>query len=268
MTPKPSGGIAVRLTRDTPSPRTAGRVRACRQGLSFVTGVGGHPGVLVVAVLDAGALRVLLAATALLAFIWAAVAFINPAWGPLPSRTVGASALVTGIEFFVASGTGGLTVAREPHETGEQGRARCAAALRLVSRFECEPQAVGRAARRSRGRALRHPGNPRSRIGSARARAVALRGRSGGERHRSSRARSFRGPQAVGAAGPVAGEPARRGLASAWTGVSRLASAAGHHGPVSSRAVLSECGSTAAATWRSSSRCLPAQPGGNCCAGR
>ena len=74
--------------------------------IAVVTGVVGLSGVLVVAAVNATALRVLLPAISLVAFVWAAVAFINPAWGPLPSRTVGAWVLVAGIGLLVASSTG------------------------------------------------------------------------------------------------------------------------------------------------------------------
>lgn len=66
-------------------------------------GVVGLVVVMVVAVLNPAAVRTLLAVVALVAFVWSAVAFLNPTWGPLPSRTAGVVALVAGIALWVAA---------------------------------------------------------------------------------------------------------------------------------------------------------------------
>ena len=71
--------------------------------IAIGSGVVGLVVVMVVAVLNPAAVRTLLAAVALVAFVWSGVAFLNPTWGPLPSRTAGVVTLVAGIALWVAA---------------------------------------------------------------------------------------------------------------------------------------------------------------------
>lgn len=75
--------------------------------IALVAGGVGILAVLLVAALAPAAVQALLVTISLVAFVWAAVAFVNPAWGPLPSRKVGTLVLVAGIGlFFVGGGVG------------------------------------------------------------------------------------------------------------------------------------------------------------------
>ena len=61
-------------------------------------------GGLVVAVLQPAAVPALLVTVSLIALAWAGIAFINPRWGPLPSRTAAAWVFVVGVVLLSAGG--------------------------------------------------------------------------------------------------------------------------------------------------------------------
>lgn len=74
--------------------------------IAVLAGVVGLLWVLAVAAREPAAVRVLVATISLMASVWAVVAFINPTWGPLPTRRAGTMVLAASIGLFVATGTG------------------------------------------------------------------------------------------------------------------------------------------------------------------
>ena len=74
--------------------------------IAVATGIVGTLWVLVAAMLNPAAIQVLLTTVSLVALVWAGVAFFNPAWGPLSTRSTGALVLVTALGLLVVATAG------------------------------------------------------------------------------------------------------------------------------------------------------------------
>ena len=80
--------------------------RTMQARIAVLAGVVGLLWVLAMAALEPAAVPALVAIISLVAFVWAGVAFLNPTWGPLPTRRAGAIVFAAGIGLFIAAGTG------------------------------------------------------------------------------------------------------------------------------------------------------------------
>lgn len=74
--------------------------------IAVVAGIVGTLWVLVAATLNPTAVQVLVTTVSIVAFVWAGVAFINPTWGPLSTRSTSALVLAAAICLFVVANAG------------------------------------------------------------------------------------------------------------------------------------------------------------------